>query len=215
MGADPDVVFREYMRALAPHMPAVFGVNEAPDLCAQIEESAAETAPEALDCVRRKVADAQSAVEELRAVQPPPDFRDRHAALVAFANEAVVAGQSYAAAFESAVPRLERIRRHEPLFRVWERARDQENTPQILEDLDARASGFGPSMDHRLAWLFPMHRECNQRLRCVRPDTPVEALRDPAGRNARGVSILQSNCECIRVWATQRGEARYDLLTAR
>lgn len=210
----PSAEFGDYMRALAPLMPAIFGAQESPDICAQIPDTARESAPEALECIRQRAHDARASAVGLRAIQPPTEFRGRHAELITFADEGVVALNSYFAAFAAAVPRLERLRRRRPLSSLWVNLAEQRHPPEILESLDASARVFEASFTHRLDWLGQMHPQCNQRLRCVLANADDAALANPQYRDARGRSALQANCECIRVWATLRGETTWRLLAA-
>ena len=206
--------FRDYMRELAPLMPAIFGANESPEVCAQIPETARPSALEAYSCIRQGAADVRAAGLRLRTIRTPEEFHAHHRELIAFADEATVAAVSYASAFLGAVPTLERLRRRHALSSLWTALPNQENPPAILEQLDESAGASGPSFSHRLVWLNQMHPECNRRFRCVPANVSPAALADPRHRNERGRFVLQANCDCIRVWNTLRGETTWTILTA-
>lgn len=202
-----DEAFRAYMGMLAPVvMTAVDAVEPLGD-CVETEDTAPASAAGAAECLQQRLAEMRNANAILRAVRPPSDMTDRHAAMLSLSDEAVHALDAYVRAFEAAAPRLDRLR-HRRRLQAFYSASDRDEVTALQGVSNNTVTAFS----HWADWIHPMNVICNDRLRCMSAGGRADHGVPPDGYVPR--EPWQNNCPCPRVWNSLRGEGHEAIMTA-
>lgn len=205
--APSNVEFRNYMRALAPDVMPAVNATEAISECVEGEETAPASASAALSCLRADLERRRAANARLREVHPPADQRAHHASLLVISDAAIRGLDEYVAAFDSAAPRLDRLRRRQRLQVFYTNSDRDEVT-----DLQGRVRPMEAAFSRWATLIGQLNVECNDRLRCMSAGGRAVGGRPPLGYEPR--EPWQNNCPCPRVWNSLRGEGHEAILTA-